>query len=152
MAIFYFFHLVIFLGEKIEFYDTFSVLGNKKKRKKEYLESKITKIATIAYNMNTCLRFFTFTFWYCQIWLNICIDDHALNNITKWKKEKNTFSKPLNILIKVTKPIFFEIITIVLGLVRHQLNTFKFFEKFWKILVCHAKNLKETFKDLSFII
>jgi hypothetical protein len=52
---------VIFLGEKKEFYHTFSVLRNKKeKEKKEYLESKITKIAKIAYNMNMCLRFFYF--------------------------------------------------------------------------------------------
>ncbi len=64
--------------EKNEFYDTFSVLRNTKKEKKnlwhilcfkkyekgkkEYLEPKIGKSATIAYNMNMCLRFFTFTF------------------------------------------------------------------------------------------
>jgi hypothetical protein len=29
----------------------------------------------MAYSTNGCLRFYTFIFWYCQIWLNILVDD-----------------------------------------------------------------------------
>ncbi len=42
----------------------------------------LQKIATIAYNMKGCLRFFFLLsyFKYRQIWLNIVMDDHHLNN------------------------------------------------------------------------
>jgi hypothetical protein len=54
---------------------------------------KINKIAQNrhnCYNMKGCLRLFYFKkFEYCQIWLNILMDDCHLSNITKLKKKKH---------------------------------------------------------------
>ncbi len=50
----------------------------KKSKKLRFLFLGSSKIFTIAYTMNECLRFYTFIFWYCQIWLNILMDDCPL--------------------------------------------------------------------------
>ncbi len=47
------------------------------------------KTATTAHNMKRVLKIFLLSYFeYCQIWLNIHMDDCHLSNITKLKKKK----------------------------------------------------------------
>jgi hypothetical protein len=60
---------------------------------KNQLKKKSPKIITPTHNMvGYCLDFSTCIFEYCQIWLNIFMDDCHLNNITKLEKKHIGFS------------------------------------------------------------
>ncbi len=48
----------------------------------------MTKVLAITYNMKGYLSFFLLYFEYCQIWLNILMDNDHLRNITKLAEEK----------------------------------------------------------------
>jgi hypothetical protein len=53
-------------------------------------KNKIAKNRHNCYNIKGCLRLFYFNiFEYCQIWLNVLMDDRHLSNITKLKKKKH---------------------------------------------------------------
>jgi len=74
-----------FCEKKIEndFYDKYPF---QRKNHQKGKNKNLPKITTTAYNMKGCLRFFLFSYFeYCQIWLNIHMDDCHLSNITKLK-------------------------------------------------------------------
>jgi hypothetical protein len=59
----------------------------------EKYPKKFTKFATISYNMGECLEFSLSYYKYCQIWLNILMDNRNFEHrhkIEKRKKKKNT--------------------------------------------------------------